>query len=255
MARYTVELRTLMNNVELMEKLNKALSTYPIFKPKTTNPDALAVIPTREVLNQKLLNHYRKHEIGFETIADFCEELEITMNEIMPYYNQMFNTVEIMANLDNPFDNVDVIENFTETHTGETKTNDSGSSSSSATDSTNTTSSVNTNSKNIKNETPQSEIINFNDIDNVMYADEINWNRNISNDTAETNGESSSSAQTTNESNSETSGTTEHTFTKKGNQGVNTYAHDMIEFRTSIIDVTMQIINDKRIKELFMLVY
>jgi hypothetical protein len=35
-----------------------------------------------------------------------------------------------------------------------------------------------------------------------------------------------------------------HTTTKKGNQGVNTYAHDMIEFRQSIIDVDMMIIAD-----------
>jgi hypothetical protein len=36
---------------------------------------------------------------------------------------------------------------------------------------------------------------------------------------------------------------------------VNTYAHDMNEFRTSIIDVVDQIVNDSRIRELFMLVY
>lgn len=255
MNRYTIELRNLMVDINIRPLLDKALSTYPMFIPKTNNPDALAIIPTREILNQKLLNHYRKYEIASETIADFLEELEITMNEVMPYYNQMFNTVEIMANLDNPFDNVDVVENYTETNTNETTTSDSGSSSSSATDSSNTTSNVNSNSKTIKNETPQGSIINESNIDNVNYADEINWSKNISNDTAETNVSSSSNAQSSNESNAQFTGTTEHTFTKKGNQGVNTYAHDMIEFRTSIIDVVTQIINDKRIRDLFMYIY
>ena len=50
-------------------------------------------------------------------------------------------------------------------------------------------------------------------------------------------------------------GTTEHTYTKKGNQGVNTYAHDMLEFRQTIVDYVERIVKDERLNELFMLVY
>ena len=68
-------------------------------------------------------------------------------------------------------------------------------------------------------------------------------------------GTSTSSGSGTSETNTESTDTVEHTYTKIGNQGVNTYAHDMNEFRTSIIDVVNEIINDKRINDLFMLVW
>ena len=73
--------------------------------------------------------------------------------------------------------------------------------------------------------------------------------------TAKTTSKGDAEVNSESESESETSDNMELTYTKKGNQGVNTYAHDMIEFRTSIIDVVTQIIDDKRIKNLFMQVF
>lgn len=243
MAKYTVELRNIMNDSVAGPKLRDALASYPIYV--SSNPNVSDIIPTREVLNTKLLNHYKYREIGFETVGRFLDELEITMNEIMPRYNELFKTVEIMAELPSPFDNVDVTETYSETRTT------TGSVSSSASDESETTSNVNSNSKNIMTDTPQGNIIGISasDIDSVSRAKEVNWTKNGSNDSANTSGQSSS------ESSSEGSETIEHEFKKIGNQGVNTYAHDMNEFRTSIIDVTMQIIEDKRIAELFMMVY
>lgn len=48
-------------------------------------------------------------------------------------------------------------------------------------------------------------------------------------------------------------GTVKHTFTKQGNQGVNTYAHDMFELRKTFLNIDMLIIDDLR--NLFMGVY
>lgn len=248
MARYTLELRTLMDDVNIRPYLNKALSSYPMYEPMSDDPEVKAIIPTREVLNQKLLNHYKYREIGFESIHRFLDELEITMNEIMPYYNQMFKSVEIMAKIDDPFGNVDVTETFKEERKDTSKSNTK----SNATDSTETTSDVNSNAKNVSSETPQTEINTpAENIDNISHADNVSWNKAISNDKATAKGSSETNADSTGES----TGSVEHTFTKKGNQGVNTYAHDMIEFRTSIIDVTMQILEDAKIKELFMQVF
>ena len=92
MARYTLELRTLMDDVNIRPYLNKALSTYPMYTPLSDNAEVKAIIPTREVLNEKLLNHYKYREIGFESIERFLDELEIAMNEIMPYYNQLYKS-------------------------------------------------------------------------------------------------------------------------------------------------------------------
>ena len=263
-ARYTVVLKTLMDNEKSMQELSTALSTYPLYEPETN----ILNIPERSELNQRLLNAYKYREIGFETVGRFLDELEITMKAIMPYYNEMFKTVEVMAGLDNPFDNVDVTETYSETTTGSaTGTGTSSGTSTTgntttANDSSSTNSTVSNSTKNVHADTPADllEITNKN-IDSVNYADSAAWTKSDNTDAATTTGTSSStsdssSTQSAQSSNTTTStGTVEHTFNKKGNQGVNTYAHDMIEFRQSIIDVADQIINDRRIAELFMNVY
>ena len=259
-ARYTEYLRDLMTNQATKDAIDKALSTYPIYIPSKLYD----MIPSREQLNQKLLNHYKYREIGFETVGRFLDELEIAMCEIMPRYNEMFKTVEIMAELPSPFDNVDVVETF-EQETTNSATSEGTSSGSVKNDSENNGTSSATlgntaNTKRLDSDTPQNSIdVATKEIDGVTYASQAEWNEAISegsenrtvNDTAtsESTSEGSSSAS------SESSGKVKHTMTKKGNQGVNTYAHDMNEFRTSIIDVVEQIINDERVAELFMMVY
>lgn len=46
----------------------------------------------RNVLNDKIKNHYLFREIGQETPGRFKHYLDTKMNEIMPYYNQLYNT-------------------------------------------------------------------------------------------------------------------------------------------------------------------
>ena len=206
------------------------------------------------------------------------------MNEIMPHYNELYKKVEIMHDLPSPFDNVDVVETFEETKTGTSNTNLKNTTESTGSDEANSTVSgtssdngtvtsstdATNSSKNVKSTQPQGQLsIATDGINSINYADEAEWKQDIN--AATNNATSSNSATTSNTSStnstssvageSETIGTnaneetTTHTYTKKGNQGVNTYAHDMNEFRTSIIDVTNQIINDRRVAELFMLVY
>lgn len=255
-AQYTVVLHTLMNDPQLKEQLDIALSTYPLYK----TDQAYELLPTREQLNERLLNHYKYREIGFETIGMFLDELKITMMEIMPRYNELFKTVVTMANLPSPFDNVDVVETFEEQKLNESTTASTTGSTTTGTaqDTTTTEGSASSHNKHVNSKTPNGKLsIAAKGIDSIDYADEAQWNH----DTSETSGTSTSNGETSatseGSSNTTTGGTetTRHTYTKKGNQGVNTYAHDMNEFRTSIIDVVDQIVNDRRIRELFMLVY
>lgn len=239
-AKYTVVLRDIMTSDSTRDKIESALSKYPLY----SNPKTYDLIPTREQLNTKLLNHYKYREIGFETVGRFLEELEITMCEIMPHYNELFKTIVIMAELDNPFDNVDIVESFNETRSHSSES--SGSSNSSTTGSGNQTA----NGKHIESDTPQGSLtIGTEGINNVDYASKAQWNEDKLN--SNSSSAESGSSTTTNTGND----TVSHTYTKKGNQGVNTYAHDMNEFRTSIIDVVEQIITDERIAELFMMMY
>lgn len=68
-----------------------------------------------------------------------------------------------------------------------------------------------------------------------------------------TSGTGESSHSSSGSSETQNNGTVKHTLTRKGNQGVNTYAHDMIEFRNSFIDVDMMIIG--ALRDLFLMIY
>ena len=46
----------------------------------------------RPVLETKIIKHYYTREIGFETFALWKLKLNAKMNEIMPYYNQLYKT-------------------------------------------------------------------------------------------------------------------------------------------------------------------
>ena len=88
MSKYTTELRYLIEN-----NFDIGLKDYPIFDENY-----------REPLNRKIINHYYFREIGFETAELFKRYLNNTMNEIMPYYNQLFKSELLEFN---PFYNVD----------------------------------------------------------------------------------------------------------------------------------------------------
>lgn len=275
-AMYTVVLSELLKDKYTKEAIDNALSLYPLYQGKKLYD----LIPTREELNERLLNHYKYREIGFETVGRFIDELRITMCEIMPYYNERFKTIEVMADLENPFDNVDIKETFNQDTHGETTSNiesntvieneeESDNTTSSSANDTTTTSNTGTNNKKVvSSDTPQDELnITANNINNVSYANNVEWMNENKNDSItsneQTDNETSSIGSASSISTNESSGTsrgesttnTTHTFTKKGNQGVNTYAHDMNEFRTTLIDVVNEIITDKRISELFMQIY
>lgn len=88
MSKYTTELRYLIEN-----DFDIGLKNYPIFDENY-----------RELLNQKIINHYYFREIGMETAELFKSYLNTTMNEIMPYYNQLYKSELLEFN---PFYNVD----------------------------------------------------------------------------------------------------------------------------------------------------
>lgn len=60
------------------------LKHYPIFSESH-----------RQELNQKIMNHFRYREIGYETINQFIFALNRKMFEIMPFYNQLYESEEL----------------------------------------------------------------------------------------------------------------------------------------------------------------
>lgn len=249
-AKYTVVLKTLMDDPEVKNELERAMGTYPLYKP--LHKELYGYIPTRQELNSKILNYYKYREIGFETIGRFLDELEISLIEIMPHYNQLYKSVDVMNDIDNIFGNVDILESYEEESKGSSK--GVSESKSNIKSSSETTSEMHSNNKDVDSTMPQDSLnIGAADMDNITHADKVTWNKNdsTSSGTNTDNSDSTSEGLSTNES----SGTISHTLHRKGNHGVNTYAHDMLEFRDLFVNIEQQIINDPRIRELFMQIY
>ena len=246
-ARYTEVLYNLINNPQTKTKIDEAMSTYPLYESTNQNKEYNIpnIIPTREQLNKKILDYYRYREIGFETVGRFLQELEISLNEIMPYYNQLFFSADQDYNI---IYNVDYKRTIDRDLSGNT----SSTTESSATDSTETSANSTSNSKHVMSDTPQSQLsITNKQIDSVDYANQVDWNKDDAESSGSTSGESSTSATGTG-TNKEKESTLE---TTKGNFGV-VSAQDLIKkYRELIINIEQQIINDPRIVELFMLVY
>lgn len=88
-ASFTVEVGCLVQN-----GFDLGLSSYPIFDESY-----------RQQLNNKIIEHYWFREIGQETPELFRLFLNRTMNEIMPYYNELYKSTLLDFN---PLANVDV---------------------------------------------------------------------------------------------------------------------------------------------------
>lgn len=256
MARYTVELKELLKDPSAKAAWDAALSTYPLYTPQSDDPEVRAVIPTREELNTAIYNHYKYYEIGFETAGRYFDEIEIAMNEIMPKYNQLFKTAEIMALIDDPFGNVDVTETYKETHGSTSKSESTNNNKTNSTNSSTSKNDSNSDSKTLDSQTPKGNLEKAAaDIDSITHADNANWNKTGSHDESEISGESEVIDNGSSLTTGENAGTVEHTFHKKGNQGVNTYAHDMTELRGTIEDYKIQIVENQKLRDCHMYVF
>lgn len=235
-ARYTEVLDNLLRNEDAKDAIDQAMSSYPLYE---TNPNLTKVygtayqVPTRKELNDKILNFYRFREIGQETFGRWLFELETALNEIMPKYNQLFYSADQDFN---PIYNVD----YKKTIMGEQNAN---------TNSTSTGNDSSTNeefTKSVNAKTPQ-DLLNISNtgIDTVNYADDASWGK-ASGSTTGTN---------TTTGNTSSNGSNSTIETTKGNFGVTSAQDLIIKYRDTIINIEQQIINDPRIKELFMLIY
>ena len=260
-ARYTEVLYNYLQNDEAKAKIMESMSTYPMYQRKSEQEHIPSYIPTREELNNAILNYYMYREIGFETFGRFLHELKTTMEEIMPYYNQLYFSTDQDYDL---LYNVDYTREITrereDTNKDTSEATQTSETNSNATDETTTTAHVDNYNKNVNSKTPQGQLtITAKNINNVDYADEVSWNHDDNTDTATSNGENETHTTGSTTGTSETNGTrneNESTFERvKGNYGQISYQSLLKAYRELITNVTQQIINDPRVAELFMLVY
>lgn len=230
MSRYTIELRYLIEgNYDL------GLKDYPIF-------DELY----REQLNNKIIQHYYFREIGFETEALFKNRLNQKMNEIMPYYNQMYESSKLKID---PLSTIDLEEVFSR----KSKTTGEGTSSTSGTgNNTNNFNSTDTTdygkiskfSDIAQAQTTPNEILNDKYLTSATVDDGQDKNTNTGTNTSQT--ESTTSGTSTDERNLDE----DTTLTRKGNNGTASESELLNMYRETFLNIDMMVIDE--LSELFL---
>ena len=199
MSKYTTTIKTLIDN-----NFDFQMTSYPIFDENY-----------RETLNQKILYHYYENEIGFETASLFRFYLNNKLNEIMPYYNQLYNNqIKLLDKLDK---NVDLTETFKR----DSKTN------------TTSKSNSKNNGKNVFLDTPQGNLYKG-DIDSTDYATSVTWNKNDIDDTSDATG----------------TGLENYIKTITGNNGSKYNIEVLKDIKDNIMNIDLMIINE--LNDLFM---
>lgn len=199
MSKYTITIKKLIDNGFVFN-----LNSYPIF-----NEDY------RSILNKKILDHYLMSEIGLETPALFNHYLGSKLNEIMPYYNTLYQKqTKLFDNLEN---NVNLTEEFKRNIENESSGSSNGTS----------------DGKTLFEDTPQGRLVQSS-MEQMDHASTINFSK--SNDT-------STSTSTGNS-------TEDYIKTIVGNNGSKYGVEVLNEIKNSIINIDAMIIDE--LADLFM---
>ena len=204
MSKYTTTIKVLKDN-----NFNFGLDSYPIFDENY-----------RKTLNNNILNHYLMNEIGFETPELFKFYLNQKMNEIMPYYNELYKVQKKLIDENLLLNNVNLTETLHGSNTTETSS----------------TSQSLSRGKNLYQDTPQGQISQT-DIDNQTWATNLTLNKNKVED----------------ESNATGNGTNEYLKTIIGNNGGKFNIDVLNDIKNNLLNIDMMIIND--LNELFMQIF
>lgn len=205
MAKYTITIKTLIDN-----NFDFKMNNYPIFDENY-----------RETLNNNILNHYYENEIGFETAPLFRFYLNQKLNEIMPYYNELYKVQKKLINDNLLLNNVNLTEELKARNTTQT---------SSVSQSTNK-------GKNLFQDTPQGNISQQDINAQNVYATNITLNDNSINDNSSANG----------------SGTNEYIKTIIGNNGGKFNIDILNDIKNNLMNIDLMIINE--LNDLFMQIF
>lgn len=218
----------------------------------------------RNVLETKILKHYYTREIGLETYGLWKLKLDTKLNEIMPYYNQLYKSALLEFN---PLYDVDITRNHTGKKTGtealkgnvdingQVIVDNHGN----VNTTDDTTVANTTTSENIDkfSATPQGAIDNLRNetyLTNARMVNDTNTSNGTTTGTTDTSTDSTTDTTTnttTTTNNSTTINNTEdYLETVKGKQGTQSYASLIMEFRETFLNIDMMVIED--LSDLFM---
>ena len=208
MSKYTLELNQIVNALDF----NLFDFEYNLYDNEL-----------KEAFQKKFIDHFYFYEIGLTPIARFKKALQIKLNDIFPYYKQLYQTELRSAEIDFML-NKDLKEQYTRELTGNSSVNQSS------------TSTSNDTSLNINNDTPQNKI---DDLDKYMTS----ASKNTDNSTMNSNGTNTA----------ENNSTETYSLISQGNIGVTSSAELLEKWRSVLINIDQMIFEE--CNDLFMLIY
>jgi len=179
----------------------------------------------RYALCKKIIMHYFTREIGYETLGLWKLKLRAKMNEIMPYYNQMYNSELLLCGVDILNDT-----DYTRTGTNNKNTNTSGNS---------ITTNINNNkSMDAFSDTPQGQLTDVENLNYLTTARQVN---------------DSSDATSNGTYNSTIGDASQYAETIRGKMNSTSYSKLLVDFRKTFMNIDMDIIEE--LKDLFFLLW
>lgn len=242
MANYTTEVRTICENyasyphfsgemsvADIIEKSRTKIFdfSFPIFDEKY-----------RSVLETKIIKHYYTKEIGLETVGLWKLKLDTKMNEIMPYYNQLYNSTLLEFN---PFYDVDITRKHN-TRSDGTRNETNESKNQTMNQNTNKTNgNANSTDWTLYSDTPQGGITG---IESETYLTNATKETNQSANEVNTISNESSTGNSNGKTDSVIKNVEDYLETVKGKQGTQDYSSLLLKYRETFLNIDLQIIEE-----------
>lgn len=222
----------------------------------------------RPVLEEKIIRHYLFDEIGQETVGLWQFMLETKLNEIMPYYNQVYLTTvkdydyltdtDITETLGRK-DTQDETANFSSNQTDDTDTTQTDEATSTVQGNTQSQTTGNPTSHTAHSDFPQAPLGQSDYASYEDYTQNVLSENNNTDDTQTTDAKTDRT-QTTNQVTEYSSknsigrqaDTSQQTI-RKGNSGSRSFTELLIQYRDSLLNIDMMIIDE--LSDLFMKVW
>lgn len=250
MSKYTTEVRFICESKSGLEvsggsgDVDKIIanSWNKIFTTKTPFFDE----EYRSVLCQKILKHYYLREICCETVGVWTLWMNTKLEEIMPYYNQLYESAKIKFN---PMHDVDLTREHKRTE-NETASGNRDTANNNTTDvtnnsTTNRTTTSDENKKDLYSDTPQGALTGVENETYLTNARKINDFVNGTDDVNVNNTEKNVGVSTGKETTSSNVDTTEdYLETLVGKQGTESFSSLLNKFRETFLNIDMMIIEE-----------
>lgn len=200
----------------------------------------------RSVLCSKILKHYYMREICCETVGIWTLWMNTRLEEIMPYYNQLYESANIKFN---PMHDVDLIREHkrteNETASGNRDTTGNRETNITSNGTTNRTTNSEENKKDLYSDTPQGALTGVENETYLTNARKITDNVNSTDNTEVNNTETNTSDYSDKEKTTSNVDTTEdYLETLVGKQGTESFSSLLNKFRETFLNIDMMIIKE-----------